>query len=152
MIADNLIHANLYNSIHPDFKKAFAFIKTLTSETAIGVYPLTKNMTARIMEYQTGETFEYGWEAHKKFIDIQYCLRGKERIFWTPLAENLVPSIEYDEENDRTFFHGEGEKTFVDTGDGIFAVFFPNDAHAPQIFTEKPGIIKKLVVKVPVVL
>lgn len=148
MITDLLVNSNLYYAINPDFKKAFEFIKTLNAEIPNGTYQLSENMIANVMEYQTNETFKYGWESHRKFIDIQYCLRGQERIQWTPLPFGLNPSIEYDEVNDRIFYSGKGENTFIDTGNGIFAIFFPNDAHAPQIYVNKPEFIKKIVVKV----
>jgi len=150
MITDSLEMTSLYNEVNPLFQKSFDFIKTLSAESPNGSYEIAPGLMAHVMEYETGESFQYGWEAHQKYIDIQYCLRGKERIQWTPLSEKLIPSIEYDAENDRTFFKGLGENTFIDTGDGIFALFFPNDAHAPQLCTDKPEFIKKVVVKVPV--
>ncbi len=150
MITDTLDNVSLYKDINPFFTQSFEFIRTLSAETPNGSYEIALGLIANVMEYETSEKFQYGWEAHKKFIDIQYCLRGRERIQWTPLSDELIPSIPYDEENDRTFYDGEGQNTFIDTGEGIFALFFPNDAHAPQIFTEKPEFIKKVVVKVPV--
>ncbi len=149
MITDKLKNAALYYAANSNFEKAFDFIKTLRENTPNGSYQITDTMVAHVMEYTTGETFQYGWEAHKKFIDIQYCLRGQERIIWTPLDERLTPSIEYDEENDRTFFTGNAENTSIDTGKQIFALFFPEDAHAPQICLGKPIKIKKVVIKVP---
>lgn len=150
MIADTLKTSDIYLNINALFKQSFDFIKTLNADTPAGSYEIVSGLMAHVMEYETGETFQYGWEAHKKFIDIQYCLRGRERIQWTPLSPKLNPTIEYDSDNDRTFFQGPGENTFIDTGDGIFALFFPNDVHAPQLCIDKPEFIKKVVVKVPV--
>lgn len=150
MIADQLKNGHLYSSLSGVLKKSFAFINTLDADTPNGSYEIEAGVMAHVMEYDTGDTFQYGWEAHKKYIDIQYCLRGKERIQWTKLDDRLTPSIAYDAEHDRTFFDGEGEQTFIDTGDGIFALFFPEDAHAPQLCVDEPEFIKKVVVKVPV--
>ena len=150
MITDTLKSCYRYFKINTYFKESFNFIKTLNENTPVGSYEIVPGLMAHVMEYKTGETFQYGWETHKKFIDIQYCLRGRERIQWAPLSSKLDPTIEYDRENDRTFFQGPGENTFIDTGKDIFALFFPNDAHAPQLCVDKPEFIKKVVVKVPV--
>lgn len=150
MIADILQNSNIYFPISKAFKSSFEFIATLDQDTPNGEYLIAEGLKAMVMEYETMEAFQYGYEAHRKHIDIQYCLRGKERIKWTPLNVVLYHDIEYDEQHDRAFYSGAGEGTFVDTGDGIFAIFFPEDAHAPQMYTDKPEFIKKVVVKVPV--
>ena len=105
-------------------------------------------MFAYIMEYQTGSEFKFGWESHKKFIDIQYCIVGKERIQWSPI-KNITETHKYNSIKDVSFFKGKGEPTFIDTGDDVFAIFFPEDAHAPQLMINHPEIIRKVVVKVP---
>lgn len=150
MIADTLKNSKIYYKINAHFERSFNFIKTLNVNTKNGSYEIASGLIAHVMEYDTSANFQFGWEAHKKYIDIQYCLRGKERIQWTSLSKKLTPSIVYDEIHDRTFFDGEGENTFIDTGDGIFALFFPEDAHAPQIMVDKPDFIKKVVIKVPI--
>ena len=150
MITDLLKNSYLYSPISTVFDKSFEFILQLNVDTPNGEYMIDEDVRAIVMEYETMEEFPFGWEAHQRFIDIQYCLRGKERIKWTPLKSDLVESESYNEEMDRTFYRGKGEKNFVDTGDGVFAVFFPNDAHAPQLMVSEPEFIKKVVVKVPV--
>lgn len=150
MITDRLKNAHLYHAISSYFEAAFNFIRQLDETTENGEYEIMPGLKAYVMEYDTSGKFQFGWEAHKKHIDIQYCLRGIERIQWTPLLEELTPSIPYDEDNDRTFFYGDGQQTYIDTGNEIFAVFFPEDAHAPQLMVDKPAFIKKVVVKVPV--
>ena len=150
MIADALKNSNIYFPISAAFHSSFEFIETLTKDTPNGEYWITEGLKAIVMEYDTMEVFQYGYEAHRKHIDIQYCLRGKERIKWTPLNAVLHQDTAYDELHDRAYYSGEGEGTFVDTGDGIFAIFFPGDAHAPQMYIDKPEFIKKVVVKVPV--
>lgn len=150
MIADTLKNSNIYCPISEAFKSSFEFIGSLNKDTPNGEYLIAEGLNAMVMEYETMAEFQYGYEAHRKHIDIQYCLRGKERIKWTPLNAVLHQDTKYDEQHDRAFYSGAGEGTFVDTGDGIFAIFFPEDAHAPQMYIDKPEFIKKVVVKVPV--
>ncbi|WP_297090104.1 YhcH/YjgK/YiaL family protein [uncultured Draconibacterium sp.] len=150
MISDTLNKAALYNTLHPLFKKSFDFLSGLDPEIENGSYEIEPGLIAHVSSYQTGPTFEFGWETHQKYIDIQYCLKGEERIEWTPLSDALVPSMEYDEEKDRRFFTGEGRQTYIALSKSVFAIFFPNDAHAPQIMFDEPQKVKKVVIKVPV--
>jgi len=151
MIADRLENSYIYKNISKHFEKSFDFINLINFETENGEYQIEEDLMAIVMEYETTANFQFGYEAHKKHIDIQYCLRGRERIKWTPLDETiLIVNTPYDPEKDRAFYSGDGEGTYVDTGLGIFAIFFPGDAHAPQMYVDKPEFIKKVVVKVPV--
>ena len=40
--------------------------------------------------------------------------------------------------------------TYVDIGNGIFAIMFPEDGHGPQHYVEKPELIKKLTMKISI--
>jgi biofilm protein TabA len=69
-------------------------------------------------------------EAHRKHIDVQYCLSGEDEIGVRPLAECRTITTAYDEEKDIIFF-GETAREWVRIGHDRCAVFFPGDAHAP---------------------
>jgi len=84
-------------------------------------------------------------EAHRRYIDIHVPLRGNETIGWAPLSA-LAHTIEpYDPERDIAFY-GDSARCLLHLAPGMIAVFFPEDAHAPNI-----GIGKhtKLCVKIP---
>ena len=85
------------------------------------------------------------FEAHREFIDIQMTLSGDERIGCAPLRR-VVPTGTYDEEKDIQFFRGEGMT--LDCRQGMFAVFFSEDAHQPCIAPAEPARIRKVVVKI----
>ena len=150
MISDTLNHAEVYEAVHPLFKQSFDFLKGLDPETENGAYEIAPGLVAHVSEYTTSPAFQYGWETHRKYIDIQFCLSGKERIEWTPLSDALKPSIDYDDEKDRTFYQGKGQQTFIAMGKDVFVVFFPHDAHAPQINYKDAKVVKKVIIKVPV--
>lgn len=60
-------------------------------------------------------------------------------------------NIPYEEGKDRTFYKSPIDQVInVDIGKGVFAVMFPNDGHGPQHYTEKPELIRKVTVKLPV--
>jgi biofilm protein TabA len=86
------------------------------------------------------------WEAHRKYIDLQYISRGKEKIGVAPLSAATVINP-YNEGKDVANFKAEG--TFYVSDPGTFFLFFPNDAHRPSIKVDE-GIEKKVVVKIMV--
>jgi YhcH/YjgK/YiaL family protein len=149
MIADHLKNINLYKNISPAIALGLDYIASLKTDVQLGDYWINDEIKATVMEYYTVAEFEHGYEAHKRNIDIQYCIIGKERIKWSPLI-SLNNHTPYDEKLDRAFYNKPSQNSFVDTGDGVFAIFFPEDAHGPQGYVSKPELIKKIVIKVPV--
>ena len=83
-------------------------------------------------------------ESHRKMIDIQIPLTGDETMGYAPLKE-LEPAP-YDEAKDISFYKGRSE-SLVTVKKGMFAIFFPQDAHAPGV---TPTALKKAVFKIPV--
>ena len=87
-------------------------------------------------------------EAHRKYIDIQYVVSGEEVMGWAHLS-TLRDLSEYNPEKDvQTGSLPAYEVSPVLIRAGQAAVFFPEDAHAPKLAWGKPGMVKKIVVKV----
>ena len=86
------------------------------------------------------------FECHNQHIDIQLCIKGHERFGWKPRSTCVEPRGEYNEEKDVLFFNDKPDM-FFDLSDGQFAIFFPEDVHAPMI---GDGEIKKIVIKVKI--
>ena len=148
MIIDCLDNIEFYKSFNNDFYEGLKFIKNASPDINLGSYPLTSTAKALVMEYETkqGEN-GFGYEAHKHLIDIQYCIAGTELIPWCYL-DKLKSYTEYDPEKDVTFYSMQKEMGNVIIGNGVFAVFYPADAHAPVFCTNQPEKIKKIVIKV----
>ena len=71
-------------------------------------------------------------------------LSGTEIMGYTP-GKDCVPADAPDSaEKDITFFEGLAE-TYIAVKPGMFAIFFPQDGHAPGI---SPDGVKKVIVKV----
>lgn len=85
-------------------------------------------------------------EAHRRFIDIHVPLKSNETIGWASVDRLKYPHGDYDEERDICFF-GDSATCMLHLRVGQMAVFFPEDAHAPNIGI---GTHKKLCIKVPV--
>ncbi|RKR80930.1 YhcH/YjgK/YiaL family protein [Mucilaginibacter gracilis] len=147
MIIDKLAEADKYYSLHKNYQVAFEYLKAqdlLNME--VGKYEVADGVLA-IVSDKPGVTTDvaYGkFECHNKNIDIQLCIRGNETIAWKPRADCVDPRGEYSDEKDVLFYNDAPDMSFQLKG-GQFAIFYPEDVHAPMIGDD---LIKKLVVKV----
>ena len=148
MIIDSLDNANRYIGLHNRFARAFEFIKTQNLDSiAVGKYPIDgTDIHASVTEKEGGPAAIAKFEAHNNNIDIQVCIAGVERMGWKPRKECTQPKEAYNAEKDVTFFNDQPDMYFQLKA-GQFAIFFPEDVHAPMI---GEGVIKKLVVKVKI--
>ena len=149
MIIDSLTNIEFYKSVNEDIYQGLVFIKNADPEIPLGEYPITDKAKAVVMEYETKVKNDFGYEAHKHVIDVQYCIKNAERIPWSNI-KRLVPHTEYSVEKDFTFYNMIEPQGEVVIGNDIFAVFFPEDGHAPVYSVNEPGYIKKIVIKVKV--
>lgn len=149
MIFDHILHGDHYQSMHPLFEKCFRFLlDPASAKLAEGRYDIDgDNAFALVQAYHTKPENEGKWEAHRKYIDIQYMLEGTECMGITPL-EHVSVSQEYSEENDYALFEGQGEKITVSAG--FFTVFYPHDVHMPGLQVKVPQPIRKIVIKVKI--
>ena len=151
MIFDHLTNILTYKGISPDIYAGLEFLQQLSPDIAPGTYQLTPRVKAIVSEYETKVKNEVGFEAHRKNIDIQYLLKGEERIACMPI-EKLTETEPYSEEKDAAFYTAEGVVAQTMTiGGGYFAIFFPQDGHMPQLCVDEPEMVKKVVVKVEVI-
>jgi biofilm protein TabA len=150
MIIDSLSNAKKYFCVHPLFAKAFEYIQSQNLEMIEpGTYDISGDQLKAIVSDKAGKTVEEStakFECHDKHIDIQLCLKGKEKIGWKPRNTCSQRKAEYNPEKDVTFFKDAPDMYFQLTS-GQFAIFFPDDVHAPMI---GEGEIKKMVIKVKV--
>ena len=146
MIIDSLGNADRYVSLHPLFAKAFEFIRNQNLETlGVGKFPIDDdNLYATVSLKDGVKKEEAKFEAHKNYIDIQVCPTGSETLGWKPLSKAVSIKTEYNTEKDVTFYNDEPD-TYFTLQQGQFAIFYPQDVHAPMI---GEGPIKKLVVKI----
>lgn len=150
MIIDSIQNAHRYESLHPFFAKAFAHIReTDWAAAAIGKYDISGEDLKAIVSEKQGMTEAEStakFECHNKHIDIQFCISGIEEMGWKPRPSCVSPKGEYNPEKDVLFFNDQPDMFFT-LHDGQFAIFFPEDVHAPMI---GEGVIKKLVIKVKI--
>jgi YhcH/YjgK/YiaL family protein len=148
MVLDTLHHAQRYAGLHRRFGHAFRFL----GETDLGALPTGRtDIDGEDMFVILDRTSGRGrdgarLEAHRRYIDIQVTLRGDEEIGWTPLAACAAHDVEFDPAKDIVFFH-DRPSTWLHLPRGTFAIFFPDDAHAPLGGT---GAVVKAIVKIAV--
>ncbi len=90
------------------------------------------------------------FEAHRKYLDVQYIAAGEEVIGWAPL-DRVSVTQPYTEAGDALLGTvAEADLTRVLVPAGYLAVLWPPDAHAPKLSAAAPSAVKKIVVKVAV--
>ena len=134
------------------WEKAFAWLKnTDLIAIAPGKYQLDGDrLYVSVAEGATKSMEETRWEAHQKYIDIQYVVNGKEKIGVAPFSK-AVGIEPFSVEKDVGFYEiPEADCKYYVAQPGTFFIFFPNDAHRPGIVVKGNEQVKKIVVKVVV--
>ena len=146
---NKLVFARQYHNNQEVWDKSLAFLRDNDLNTIDpGKYEIDGEHAFAIITEAPSKTFDAAkWEAHLKYIDIQYVIRGAEKIGITPLALSTV-SKPYDEANDYANYEAEG--TFYTATPAEFFLFFPEDVHRPNILIEGFEVVKKIVIKVQI--
>ena len=137
------------NKIKELCPSAYDFIVNKAEGAAVGKYDLENGVYVSVQEYTTKARSEAKYEAHKKFIDIQMILSGKELIAVSPI-EKMTISDEYNEEKDFMLLHHNDECTDYVLEAGEFLILYPQDVHMPGVCVNEKSPVRKIVVKVPV--
>lgn len=144
MVVDRIENLEKYASLNPLFAKAIEYLKATDLKACeLGQVTLQANdLVVNFSQTQPKSKEEAKLETHDKYIDIQLPLSGTEIMGYTP--REALPEAAYDADNDISFYSGEAE-SYIPVKPGMFAIFFPQDAHAPGI---SPDGVKKVIVKV----
>ncbi len=149
MIKDKLSNAKIYYNLSENLKKGFEWLANTDLENITdGRYEIDGNSVyASVQTYETKLDAKY--ESHRNYIDIQYMIKGCEKIGVTDL-NNCKTCIPYDSERDLEFYDINCKEEYLDLPEETFVVFYPHDAHKPSIAIDKQTIVKKVVVKVKI--
>ncbi len=148
MIVDHISQAGLYAALGRPIETALEYLRrTDLAALSPGRHVIEgENIYASVSEYTTKPPGAGRWEAHRRYIDLQYVVKGTERIGYAPV--DLLRAEPYDGEKDVTWLSGEGQ--FVTLVPGDFMILFPSDAHMPGMAAGEPLPVKKVVVKIAV--
>lgn len=133
------------------WEKAFTFVKnTDLSKLESKRHDIDgENVYATVMEYTTKNEDAANFEAHRKYIDIQYMINGKEIMNIAPLETVTEVLIPYDELKDIEFMKVKSIVGYKADSTNFF-LFFPGDAHRPGMKDGENAPIKKIVIKVKI--
>jgi len=136
-----------YDSNKALWDKAFAFLGDSKLATmAPGKYPIDgDNAYATISAGPPKKLENVKWESHRKYIDLQYVISGKVKIGMAPVAKATVTEP-YNESRDAANYNVEGK--YLTATPKEFFLFFPQDAHRPDIKVDEADSLKKLVIKI----
>lgn len=148
MIVDYLRNADRYGPMQPGFARGFAFLRrTDLTQLPDGQHDIDGDHLFAIVSRTQGRGREQSLlEVHRRYIDIQFVISGSDCIGWMPTADCRRESEPYDADKDLGFFF-DRPATWLEIPTGVFAIFYPEDAHAP-LATQ--GSIHKVVIKVAV--
>ena len=151
MIVTNINSKDLecYASLHPQFAKAFSEMKRILAEGAEdGRITLDgDSLFINVQSYTSKPESDCGFEAHKRYIDIQLILEGEEIIGYES-ADKLTVTKEYDGSADYMLYALNGEYDKIKLTRGDFVILFTEEPHAPAIAADTPTPVRKAVVKV----
>jgi biofilm protein TabA len=136
-----------YQSDKVLWDKVFAFLEDDKIKTmAPGKYPIDgDNAYAMISSGPPKKLEDIKWESHRKYIDLHYVISGKVKLGMAPVA-NATVTEPYSESRDAANYNVEGK--FLTATPKEFFLFFPQDAHRPDIKVDGADSLKKLVIKI----
>ena len=144
---NRVVFAQQYHKNKETWDKAFAFLRDSDlTKIKPGRYPIDgDNLYAIVTEAPSKEFEASAWESHKKYIDLHYLIKGEETIGMAPVSKATVTKP-YNETTDAANYNAEGQY-FVATPT-TFYLFFPQDAHRPNIKVAGYDVVKKIVLKI----
>lgn len=136
-----------YESDKALWDKAFAFLGDRNLSTmAPGKYPIDGDNAYAIISAGPPKKLEdVKWESHRKYIDLQYVISGKVKIGVAAVAKATVTEP-YSESRDAANYNVDGK--YLTATPKEFFLFFPQDAHRPDIKVDGADSLKKLVIKI----
>ncbi|MDT8389164.1 MAG: YhcH/YjgK/YiaL family protein [Lentisphaeria bacterium] len=148
MIIDTLDRLTFYSPLNPLLPVVCDFLATHDLDSlAEGWHPIAGEGEEAYLMVATENCRpeeDAELEGHRKYIDIQICLAGHDRVGWRSLGDCPGCLTEYEPEDDLLFCN-EKPTQWVDLTAGLFVMLFPDDLHKPLV---GEGQVKKLVVKI----
>lgn len=148
MIIDTLDSLSKYRSLHRLIPAAAEFLaQPGLMDLPDGRHEIQGNaLFALVMRAYGKHMDEARLEIHNEYIDIQALIEGTESIGWKMRSTCVLPVSAYEPEKDIQFFD-DAPDSFLRIREAQFALFLPEDAHAPMIAS---GRLHKVVIKMAV--
>jgi len=147
---NKIVFAVQYHKNKSGWAKAFTFLRDSDlTKIKPGKYNIDgDNVYATITEGPEKTFDQSAWESHRKYADLQYVITGKEKIGVAPVTTATVIKP-YNDKTDGAKYTADGQYYIAEPG--TFFLFFPGDAHRPNIKVDGYDVVRKIVIKVRVI-
>ncbi len=110
---------------------------------------LSDSVYVNIESYETQLRCERFFEAHRKYIDIQYMIEGEELVTIASISD-LRLSRKYDNIKDIELYYGDVIGLDYCLRNGDYLVIKPGEGHMPCIALNEKRKVRKAVIKIKV--
>jgi len=151
MIFGDISNTEDMEKIYPEaIMKAINYLKnTDFNNLEVGNYEIQgKDIFCILAETQTKEKSLIRPEIHKKFLDIQFLIKGEECIGFARDTNNNKVVEDALEERDVLFYEDMENEICLTMKPGNFAILFPRDVHRPTCICNKISFLRKVIVKI----
>ncbi len=149
MLFGNIRQLNMLPFTQENLRNWITEAVQITEGKEDGKYHLSNDQIFAIVATTETEPFEKRRsEIHKKYVDVQILLEGKECLGYANTLD-LDSQALTELENDVMFFDQVENENFVHLTAGDFAVFYPDQLHRPLCASGQPGKVKKVIIKIP---
>jgi biofilm protein TabA len=151
MILTTLQDANAHLGAHPMLGLALDFLRSLRGNESPGRIDLKGEQAFALLQTYGTKAWDADTklEAHRRYTDLQFILRGRETLLWCPLHRLGQPCQPHDPQRDFALWKAAGSpSTPCKMNEGFIAVLGPCDAHAPALnWGETSEEVFKVVIK-----
>ena len=107
-----------------------------------------ENVFVSITEGPTKAFETTKWEAHHKYIDIQYVIKGKEKMGVAPIGKASIIDTFNDKKDQANYNVPDADSKYYEADSKAYLIFFPTEAHRPGIKVDGYETSKKVVIKI----
>ncbi len=150
MILDTYQQWKRYSGISPRLRRGMEFLTSANVQMKEGRHEIDGDeLFALVVKTMTTPAAGRQLEVHRKYIDVHFMHSGAENVLWAPLELFGQPAKPYDLDLDAALYLPVPQVQAVRVDQGSFAVFFPEDSHAPSCqIGEHPAEVFKVVLKI----
>lgn len=129
---------------------AIQYIKNLDkSNLGVGTYSVNDFLYLSVQEYDTKDEKDCVTESHRKYVDVQWIVKGEEAICVSDILR-LQPEKEYCNDRDIAIWKPSPDMMRMVLNEGSYAVFYPENAHKGCVAVNNKAEVKKIVGKVKI--
>lgn len=149
MIVDTIENKAFTATLNGNLAKALEIASTTDfTQMEEGRYDVDgDNLYYLVQRYTTKDPENGKLEGHEKYIDVQFIVSGCEALGYAPI-ESIMKDTEYNGQKDIIFYQNTPLMTNVLLTQGMYAILYPNDAHAPGMTAIEQQDVCKVVFKV----